>query len=502
MDLNFHLLTQVQIKKLQDICLSVLPFKRKNFSFSDVRENVNVFIECHSNSTGNYPIFDRKVDDKVTLIRDAIKREKERRISEAERRGRFHDEEFEDWPGSEGTWERRCEELHNIELEDDIEHWPEDLDEDVKGDYDAETYDRLIDKYSDILLNLPQIDGLLGIENYAIATNTDLRIMALDLFRLKSEQKHAAVVSNAAGVTTLGTHFRYADANRKNDIFLFIDNIANEARYTTWPDGTPCTTDDLLEITFIHELLHAYYAFNSKHDLIFLRNFHEIEEAMAEMGTMWFCSSYDGGRLFNLARKVVIEKWNGGIPSLACYGFGAHLYDYLKWSYDREEFIEHYQLVQRLFRFGNPDVTQFCQDLANRDDQNCCNRISKLVHRLVQIKSSSSKHFYFRNDTTGENNSLVEMVLKHIAQTGGRAPRRIWLASKNQYQDVFMDERIITRQNQRYFNNERQISPMPGITCSIWRYWESGIKGNTITFIDAIIRYYNQGFISDRISII
>ena len=319
MDLNFHLLSQVQIKKLQDICLSVLPFKRKNFSFGEVRENVNVIIECHSNSTGDHPTFDLKVAEKVTLIRGAIKREKERRLSEAERRGRPHDEEFEDWPGSEGTWERRREELRNIELEDDIKHWPEDMDEDVKGDYDAETYDRLIDKYSDILLNLPQIDGQLGIENYATATNTDLRIMALDLFRLKSEQKHAAVVSNASGITTLGTHFRYADANKKNDIFLFIDNIANEARYTTWPDGTPCTTDDLLEITFIHELFHAYYAFNSKHDLIFLRNFHEIEETMAEMGTIWFCCSYDGGRLFDLAKNVVLEKWNGGIPSLAWF---------------------------------------------------------------------------------------------------------------------------------------------------------------------------------------
>ena len=494
MDLNFHLLTQMQIKKLQDICLSVLPFKRKDFSFVSVRENANVIIEGRD-SQGNYPIFDRKVDDKVTLIRDAIKREKERRLSEAERRGRPHDEEFEDWPGSNETWERRHEELRNIELEDNIEHWPEDLDNDVEGDYDTETYDRLIDKYSSILLNLPQIDGQLGIENYAIATNTDLQIMALDLFRLKSEQKHAAVVSNASGVTTLGTHFRYADANRKNDIFLFIDNIANEARYTTWPDGMPCTTDDLLEITFIHELFHAYYAFYSKHDFIFLRHFHEIEEAMAEMGTIWYCSSYDGGRLFDLARKVVMEKWNGGNPSLACYGFGAHLYDYLS---PREEFIEHYQLVQRLFRYGNPDVTQFCQDLTNKNILNCCNTMSNLVRRLVQIKRSSTQHFYFRNDTTGENNSLVEMVLNHIAQSGGRAPRRIWLTSKNQYQDVFKDERMIIRQEQKYFDNERQISPYPGTTCSIWRQWQSRLDGNTITFIDA----YNQGLISDRISII
>ena len=125
-----------------------------------------------------------------------------------------------------------------------------------------------------------------------------------------------------------------------------------------------------------------------------------------------------------------------------------------------------------------------------------------LVIRLVKIKRSPSQHFYFRNYTTGENNSLVEMVLNHIAQAGGRAPRRIWLTSKNQYQDVFKDDRMITRQEQRYFNNQRQISPAPGINCSIWNQWQSGLEGNTITFIDAVIRYYNRGLISDRIDII
>ena len=494
MDLNFHLLTSAQILKLQNISkFKCTLYRKKLLSFPEVREQTNVIIE-KEDSDGKRPLFNSGVTEIIDTIRSSIRKEHDRRVERPT--VDIPADLYEDWGDGIYGQERPI----NDNFRDDIDGWPQEVDRHVFEDNnDPDYYDSLIDEYSDALTNIQLLHQgkdkkILGVESYSIATNTDIRIMALELFRWKSKWLHSKNDVNAStGTCTLGEHIRYRDKTKKEDIFLFIDNIENEAR------AIGCAVDDLLEITFIHEMFHCYYSMNSKQDFIFMRSFHEIEEAMAEMGMIWLCKQYEGGRLFNLAQKIVNNKWNSSNKKLACYGLGERIYS--KPDMEHGKMILDYQLIQRLFRYGNPDVSKFCRDLKVWNDVDCINGLCNMFVWITQLKANQSQHFYFDGSTTGENLTLIEYVLKYCATHRTRVPKYIF--TKGSYQEVFREtSKVSTTKDREHFSPRHTVSNPYGTIISIWWHWNSGIDDNTIAFIDEIVKLYHLGWISDRITLI
>lgn len=96
-------------------------------------------------------------------------------------------------------------------------------------------------------------------------------------------------------------------------IILYYNNIKNSG---------PTAPETLMQIVFMHELMHALLHPVGQSDYSY---YEKLEEPICEYGALCLTSAYNNGHLFNLAYNHVADKQRC-VP-LHHYGFGRYLYD-------------------------------------------------------------------------------------------------------------------------------------------------------------------------------
>ena len=181
----------------------------------------------------------------------------------------------------------------------------------------------------------------------------------------------------------------------------------------------------------------------------------------------------------------------------------------LEWT--KKEYIDKYQLIQRIVRYKNFYTKKYYQSLKMADSNKCTEALEQLMSFLKKIKHDESKHYYFNNDATGENCTIVMRVLEYCVnhnclptrwqiyyQTGG------WKKTITP-QDVFVQEAIyrqMTADEQAKYDPRKLIKLPNGTAIIPWKNWEKGIKGNTLAFIDDVSNRMNRNRINTRVSIL
>lgn len=121
--------------------------------------------------------------------------------------------------------------------------------------------------------------------------------------------------------------YRYKGRNRRPEIVLFLKNIydvVQDWRRNYRYDKQFPTLEELVTLTYIHELMHA--VMHSKNSYAY------IEEPLAEMGMLCFVhDALQDKKLEEKAKYWIVQKQKH--ESICHYGFGAFLYDSL---YDAE----------------------------------------------------------------------------------------------------------------------------------------------------------------------
>lgn len=117
--------------------------------------------------------------------------------------------------------------------------------------------------------------------------------------------------------------YRYKGRNHRPEIVLFLKNIYDAERswHCGYYDKRLPTLNELVTLTYIHELMHA--VMHSKTNYAF------IEEPLAEMGMLCFVHDalYDDPNLEEKALYWVKQKQ--GYEPICHYGYGAFLYESL-----------------------------------------------------------------------------------------------------------------------------------------------------------------------------
>ena len=139
--------------------------------------------------------------------------------------------------------------------------------------------------------------------------------------------------------------FSVVDGQAK--VTLFIENIKAAA------GGDEGKVAKVLAYVYVHEMMHAFFYLNRRGSLPHVR---EIEEPMAELGMLEFFNVHAADSqmkdIFDLAKHDVAEKAKS-TGDVACYGFGAYLFDNCA---DKPAWIERYAMVSRLIPMLCPDV--------------------------------------------------------------------------------------------------------------------------------------------------
>ena len=128
---------------------------------------------------------------------------------------------------------------------------------------------------------------------------------------------------------------------KKGIITLYYDNLIKEAARLSRYFPNDDTLGLLTGYVLVHEMFHAYY--DMKHNAKIV----EVEEAMAEYGSLVFLNSSHEDDIFKIALQEVSEhRFSGTWTSV--YGFGAYLFN---------NHSSHYDLIEAYSQNNNSIVT-------------------------------------------------------------------------------------------------------------------------------------------------
>lgn len=181
--------------------------------------------------------------------------------------------------------------------------------------------------------------------------------------------------------------------------------------------------DDLMKYVYIHELFHAYFDYkaniNGKH---YLR---EIEEPMAELGSLLFFQSLkttQHSHIFDLAYCEIEKKKNS---ALSAYGFGIHLLDRI---YDKKnpskdgklrfQLLREYGQKSALLDHNSIDVIEFCLEFIL--GYPTCTEKEEYYYRLLDkiLNIGGNQELSFLNVYENIKSNIKDSILEKWEQHG------------------------------------------------------------------------------------
>lgn len=345
MDKNFHLLTSDEIQALQTISTRVVDFNGTQFSFNEIRDEVDVIIVPYSypepdNQAGDGGEARRIYTDSLTEERAEIEEE----ITSLDPNRVLRERVEQGLPLPEGLPEEVGPDIDIVDL-DGLLNTLKQISEKERQKDTLEKQDRMSDERRREWLSISEgIDRERERLSHFVSEMNEEESRFIRVYNLV---KHLEFIdrelkgenNGEAGYfycnMSLGS-FSRARKGKKAQIFLFLDNIQRSVDYYNnnislqVPQyGTRDRKDMIMEV-FAHEMMHAYYSREKKVNFR-LGCVPNVEEPMAEYGMLCFLKQFalDNYELNCFNHAFVNVKNKLPVRGLEYYGFGSVLYDVL-----------------------------------------------------------------------------------------------------------------------------------------------------------------------------
>ena len=534
MDKYLYLLRRKEHALVQKIDQTKCLVLGQNFEFETTRNNLDLIIVSEDpnlifNSLCNdvspdevdrtvkagqaeVRLFEKELDEEENSIREAIKKELERRRDEEFPEERPRLPNYEDVEGQEprfGDWEDDYDDFpydDNEELDEwlDKKEARRNRGEELSialfrittgrqmvgfRDYGGtkKITEELNELYPPLLLS--------DFENFYSDSYTNFQLKLLD-DRIRQIKLNRARLHSG---NLLGCFTRYWDnkgGETGRTIRLFLDNIENEA------NRRHVDRMEIIANVYIHELFHAYYSQGlvKRHALVNCVN--EVEEAMAEFGMLCFMESAFP-QFLTTAKQSVQDKLNS--PGLRHYGLGFCLYNI--WGQPRKYFgfifngklLSLYQSIQLSIRNSRKRVSYLNQIIKNNvvgmpyqfDYKKCIKVIYDLFDLYDFFKRDGKSYYLFNGKTFGYHNEMVYAVLEYYNQYNNPTYSDIIrdFARSLSYdlkRPCFLDETKVTNANVKYYELNRKITLSCGTVIVPRRMWTCERNGDTVVFMKEV----------------
>jgi hypothetical protein len=500
----------------------------QRFSFCETRKNLNLIIvsereEIINETLNNIPIDIKETikkeggneikkikghwEDEERRIREAIKRERQRRENPDNRDG------VEPWP-----------ELPNYEDAETCEPHPL-LWNDLPVDDNNELLNNIINDVSKFckknqgdtcnnkrtynltqnLERLYQTGFMLDMDNIYEDELSNYQMMLMD-DRLMQLRQYKQRLNNGNLLGYLLRSFDGKGEETIRTIYLLLDNIQDYAS----KKGEKRT--EILASVYVHELFHAYYSNSKSKKHYLITRIREIEETMAEFGMLCFIQA-NFNDLFKTAYDSVKEKL--GNQNLWCYGLGASLYDIMITNGIGNntfggKILEVYHAIQLSVRNSRQLITNLKGILqANKlVEHKYATQLIYLfdIHRRYKLLHpdrntvKDSFHYFFNGRAYGRNNDVVYAALDYYVSKTNATFQDItndFAALCNQTSPCFC-ELNNPNLNPNDYDITKQI-PLQNTIIVLKKIWKTDVNGDMFNFMKEVDKLNQSGRLDKKV---